>query len=228
MTRHLRLAPDPDHSEPNRSADPIRVVIGDDHAAIRRSLRVLLEAEDDVEVVAEAGDLPHVVRHVHGHAPNVLVLDLELHNGSTIATIGELRALVPKTEIVVLTMQASAAFARQALDAGAVGFVLKDRADGDLPAALRAAVHGEEFVSASVAGRLADLRSATAEGGLTPRELEVLRLIALGHTSGEIGTRLHISRRTVESHRTRIHHKLKIRTRAELVRYALGRHLIDI
>jgi two-component system, NarL family, response regulator NreC len=228
MSGHLRLAADPDPAEPGDAGHPIRVVLGDDHSAVRRSLRLLLETEDDVEVVAEAGDISHVVRHVHGHAPNVLVLDLQLHNGSTIVTIRQLRGLVPDTQIVVLTMEASAAFANQALAAGAIGFVLKDRADSDLPAALRAAVEGEEFVSDPIAGRLAALRSSIDEGGLTPRELEVLRLIALGHTSGEIGTQLHISRRTVESHRTRIHHKLQMKTRAELVRYALGRHLVEI
>jgi two-component system response regulator NreC len=228
MTGHLQLAPDPDSEEPSRSAEPIRVVIGDDHAAMRRSLRSLLDTEDDVEVVAEATDISHVLRHVRADAPSVLVLDLELHNGSTVATIRQFRTLAPKTEVIVLTMEPSAAFARQALAAGAVGFVLKDRADVDLPVALRAAAEGQEFVSAPIALRLAGLRSAKEEGGLTARELEILRLIALGHTSSEIGTQLQISRRTVESHRTRIHHKLKLKTRAELVGYALGRHLIDV
>jgi two-component system response regulator NreC len=202
-------------------------VIGDDHAAVRRSLRVLLDGEVDVKVVAEAGDLSRVVRHLHGEAPNVLVLDLELRNGSTIETIRHLRTLAPDTEIVVLTMEASAAFARQALAAGAVGFVLKDKADADLPAALRAAVEGAEFVSAPIAARLAALRAATGAGALTARELEILRLIALGYTSSEIGSQLQISRRTVESHRSRIHHKLQLKTRAEIVGYALGRHLVD-
>lgn len=209
-----------------RPAFPIQVVLADDHEVVRRSVRLLLEGEEDVEVIAEAADLSSVVRHVHGHVPHVLVLDLQMPNGSSVETIARLREHVPDTEIVVLTMEASPLFAQQALDAGAVGFVLTDRSDTELPEAVRKAALGREYVSPHVAARLDSLRRSVTGDGLSPRETEILRLIALGHTSAEIATTLHLSRRTVETHRARIHGKLRMTTRAELVRHALARHLI--
>jgi two-component system, NarL family, response regulator NreC len=222
---HLAAAPGSVTFSP-RPESSIRVVLADDHAAVRRNLRLLLDGEGDVEVIAEAADLSTVIRHVHGHLPHVLVLDLEMPNGSSIETIRQLRAQVPDTEIVVITMDTSAVFAQQAIDAGAVGFVLKNKADGELPAAVRNAARGEEYISPQVAKGLDALRHLVHGDGLSPRETEVLRLIALGHTSAEIASILHLSRRTVETHRARIHRKLGFRTRADLVRYALGRHLI--
>lgn len=207
---------------------PIRVIIADDHTAVRRNLRLLLEGEDGVEVIAEAGDLSTVMRHVPAHVPHVLVLDLRMPNGSSIEAIRRLRSQVPDTEIVVLTMEESPAFAHQALDAGAIGFVLKDQADSELPVAVRRAARGEEFVSPRVAAGLEALRKAVDGDGLSPRETEVLRLIALGHTSAEIAGKLHLSRRTVETHRAHIYRKLGLTTRAQLVRYALGRHLLGV
>jgi two-component system, NarL family, response regulator NreC len=169
-----------------------------------------------------------VASHVHGHLPHVLVLDLQLPTGSSIDLIRRLRRQVPETEIVVLTMEASPLFAQQALDAGAVGFVLKDRADTELLAAVRQAAQGREYISPHVVAGLEALRRDVTGDGLSPRETEVLRLIALGHTSGEIAHQLHLSRRTVESHRARVHRKLGLATRAELVRYALRHHLIGV
>jgi two-component system response regulator NreC len=228
MPAHLHLASVREGLQPSREALPIKIVLADDHSVVRRSLRYLLDAEHDVEVIAEAEDLPSVARHVHIHAPHVLVLDLRLPNGSSIETIRQLRARAPHTEVVVLTMDESPVFAQQALDAGAIGFVLKDRADSELLAAVRSAAHGEEFVSSRVAAGLSALRRAVSADGLSPRETEVLRLIALGHTNAEIGAKLHLSRRTVETHRARIHRKLGLATRAELVRFALQRHLIGV
>lgn len=205
---------------------PIKVVLADDHHAVRRNLRLLLDAEQDVEVVAEAADVSAVLRHVPAHLPHVLVLDLRLPNGSSIEAIRRLRAEVPETEIVVLTMEQSPAFAEQALRAGAVGFVIKDRADTELPAAVRRAARGEEYVSSRVAVALEAMRRNIDGGGLSPRETEVLRLIALGYTNAEIAGQLHLSRRTVETHRSHIHRKLGLKTRAELVRHALRSQLI--
>jgi two-component system response regulator NreC len=227
MTAHLQVAPSPAQAE-QQAKTPISVVLADDHRAVRRSLRLLLDAEEDVRVVGEAETLDAVVAQVHGRMPNVLVLDLQLHNGSSTETIRRLRARAPDTEIVVVTMEASGAFARQALDAGAVGFVMKDRADSDLPAAVRCAVIGGEYVSPPIAARLEAMRTAGGGNTLSPRELEVLRLIALGYTNGEIARLMHLSRRTIESHRAQIHHKLALRTRAELVRYALDHHLLSV
>jgi len=202
------------------------VVLADDHAMMRRSLRLLLDDEPDVEVVAEASDLASVARHVHGHQPNVLVLDLGIRGGSSIEGIRALSERAPQTGIVVLTMEDSPVFAQRALTAGAVGFVAKDLADSELPQAVRAAACGEEYVSPRVAARLDAMHRALTDNKLTQREVEVLRLIAFGHTSVEIAHKLHLSPRTIETHRAHIHKKLGLSTRAELVRYALRRGLI--
>jgi len=210
------------------ATDPsIRVVLADDHALMRRSLRLLLDREEGVDVVAEAGDLTTVIRHVRRHVPHVLVLDLGMPNGSSIDVIRGLREQAPDTEIVVLTMDDSPVFAQQALDAGAIGFVLKDHADTELTEAVRGAARGDEYLSPRIAGRLESLRGCIADDKLTVRETEVLRLIALGHTSAEIAIKLHLSRRTVETYRVRLHRKLELGTRAELVQYALGRGLLS-
>jgi two-component system response regulator NreC len=221
MSAHLHLAADP-----VEATHPIRLVLADDHASVRRSLRLLLGNEPDVRVVAEAGDLEGAVRELRGTSPNVLVLDLHMQGVPGIETIRRLRAQAPQTELVVVTMEPSPVFAQQALDAGAAAFVLKDRADTELPEAVRAAASGLEYVSPHVAARLEALRRAVGGDGLTTREVEVLRLLALGHTSAEIAVKLQLSRRTVETHRARILRKLGVSTRAELVAYALRRRLI--
>jgi two-component system response regulator NreC len=202
------------------------VVLADDHSVVRRTLRRLLDTEEDVDVVAEAADLPTATRHVHAHVPHVLVLDLQMPNGSSLDMISRLRAQVPGTEIVVVTMETSPLFAQRAIDAGAVGFVLKERADCELSEAVRRAAKGREYVSPRVAAGLGALRRAVSGDGLSPRETEILRLIALGYTSAEIAVKLHLSNRTVETHRARIYRKLGLSTRAQLVRHALDRHLI--
>jgi two-component system response regulator NreC len=135
----------------------IRVVLAVDHARMRRTLRLLLDGEDDVEVVADAGDLSTVVRHVHDYGPRVLVIDLGMSNGSSMEAIRRLREDVPSTDIVVLTMEESRVFAQEALDAGAIGFVLKQAADAELPLAVRRAARGQHYVSPAVAARLASM-----------------------------------------------------------------------
>ncbi len=227
MTAHLHLAPSFTYADPNPSVpSPVRVVLADDHALMRRSLRLLLDSEEGVQVIGEADDLAAAVRHVHEHKPHVLVLDLRMPGGSSIETIRKLRESAPDTQVVVMTMEGNPVFAQHALASGALGFVLKDRADSELREAVIAAAGGEEYISPSVAARLGGLRGSVAEDELSPREVEVLRLIALGHTSVEIAGQLHISPRTVESHRARIHRKLGLATRAELVAYALERSLL--
>jgi two-component system, NarL family, response regulator NreC len=227
---HLHLAPPPVGLDDATEAEAasIRVVLADDHALMRRSLRLLLDSEDGVEVIAEASDIEAVTRHVHGRLPHVLVLGLNMPGGSSLEAIGRLRERVPETQIVVMTMEDNPASAQRALAAGAVGFLVKDRADGELVQAVRAAAHGEEYVSPSVAVRLEALRQSLTEDKLTVREIEVLRLIALGHTSVEIARKLHLSPRTVETHRARIHKKLGLSTRAQLVSYALGHGLLRV
>jgi two-component system response regulator NreC len=226
MAAHLHLAPALSETDPVASvASAIRVVLADDHALIIRSLGLLLEGEQDIDVIAESGDFVSVVHQLHDLNPDVLVLDLRLPGGPSIEMVGKLREEAPHTQIVVLTMKDSPVFAEHALTSGALGFVLKELADSELPLAVRAVARGEEYVSPRVATRLDALRSL-ADRVLTPREVEVLRLIALGHTSVEVAHHLHISPRTVESHRARIHSKLGLPTRADLVRYALGRGLL--
>jgi two-component system, NarL family, response regulator NreC len=227
MPAHLHLAESPVEGDGGHKADAlIRVVLADDHALMRRSLRLLLDGEADLDVIAEATDLESVIRDVQRHQPNVLIADLRLPDGSSIDSIHQLRAHAPGNEVVVLTMEESPLFAQQAISAGAIGYVLKDRADSELVTATRCAANHEEYVSPRVASDLDALRTAIDRDSLSPREIEVVRLIALGYTSAEIAGKLHLSRRTVETHRARIFNKLGLRTRAELVRFALRRRLI--
>lgn len=179
-----------------------------------------------MNLVAEASELLTGIQCVHDERPRVLVLDLRMLNGSDIRAISRLRAQAPWTEIVVLATHESPLVAQRALDAGAVGFVLKDSAGAELVEAIRHAARGEECVSPRVADGLGRLRLAVEGDVLNSRETEVLRLIALGHTSVEIAAKLRVSRRTVETYRARLHSKLGLSTRAELVQAALGRELI--
>jgi two-component system response regulator NreC len=151
MPSNLRLATPHTNAQGAANADPVTLVLADDHDAMRRSLRRLLDAEDGITVVAEAVDLETARRHVQRHSPQVLILDLRVPNGSPIATIREFRRKAPGTQVVVLTMEISRAFARQALDAGALGYVLKEHADRDLLAAIRCAAHGASYVTSEVA-----------------------------------------------------------------------------
>jgi two-component system response regulator NreC len=223
---HLRLAPSPRLGAPADVDGRIRVVLADVHALMRRSLRLLLDSEDDIEVISEVSDLASVVRSVERHRPLVLVLDLGTPDRSSSDAIRQLRERAPETQIVIATMHENPIFAQRALAAGAIGFVLKDRADEDLHAAIRLAARGEQYVSPHLAHPLEEMRRAASEGELTSRQVELLRLVALGHTSVEIARQLDLSPRTVETHRARIHRKLGMATRAELVAYALRRGLL--
>src|SRR6185437_6278585 len=156
-----------------------------------------------------------------GHRPDVLVLDLQMPDGSSIQAIGDLRRRSPDTHVVVVSMEDTPGFAQRVLAAGASGYVLKELAAEDLPAAVHAAAAGVEYISEPVAVRLSRARQALTHGRLTGREAEVLRLIALGYTNTEIAERLSLSPRTIETHRAHIQRKLELRTRAQLVDYAL-------
>ncbi|HEY7632369.1 MAG TPA: response regulator transcription factor [Thermoleophilaceae bacterium] len=209
---------------------PIKLVIADDHAIVRSGLRMLLEAEDDFEVVAEAGDVPSTMRYVRAHRPRVLILDLNMPGEPSLPAIAEFLEASPDTRIVVLTMQSDPAFAREALRAGALGYVLKEAADAELVEAVRLAADDRTYLHPELGAKLA---AAPPEpqgppDDLTEREVEVLRLIALGHTNSEIAGQLYLSVRTVESHRAHIQQKLRLTTRAELVRYAHEKNLIEL
>jgi two-component system response regulator NreC len=197
----------------------IKLVLADDHAVVRSGLRMLLDSESDFEVVAEASNIEDARRYVRGHHPTVLVLDLNMPGGSSLEAIPILRQESPDTQIVVLTMQQEPAFAREALGAGALGYVLKEAADEELVEAVRRAALGARIASEPPPGPPDDL---------SEREVDVLRLIALGHTNAEIAEQLFLSVRTVETHRSHIQQKLRLSSRAELVDYALKRKLIKI
>lgn len=206
----------------------ITVMLADDHAVVRAGLRMLLEAEEDMTVVAEAGDVPTVMRRVTGNRPQILVLDLNMPGESSLQAIPRILEASPETRIVVLTMQTDPVFAREALGAGALGYVLKEAADTELVDAVRRAANDELYVNPGLGARL--VRERGTEDSATPlseRELEVLGLIAQGHTNAEIASRLTLSVRTVESHRAHIQRKTGRTTRAELVALAREQRLMD-
>jgi two-component system response regulator NreC len=206
-------------------ASPISIVIADDHAVVRSGLRMLLDAEPGFSVVAEAGTVAEAREAVERHSPTVLVLDLHMPGDTSLSAMPRLRRSGPATAIVVLTMQEDPAFAREAMAAGARGYVLKEAADTELVAAIRTVAGGGTYLQPDVGARLA-AGGPGDDCALTRRETEVLRLVALGHTNAEIATSLYLSVRTVETHRANIQSKLKLSRRADLVRYALERRLI--
>lgn len=213
------------NEDDNRPASTIRVVIADDHALIRSGLRRVLGSAEGFEVVAEAADLAGARRYVRGHHPNVLVLDVNLPDGLGLDAIPEIRAECPDTQIVVLTMEDEPAYARRALRAGALGFVLKEAAASELVEAVRRASVGDVYLNPRLGARVAS-ESPGPPDGLSEREVEVLRMVALGYTNVEIAEQLYVSVRTVESHRAHIHQKLRLDSRSDLVRYALEHRLV--
>jgi two-component system response regulator NreC len=211
------------------ATDHVRIVIADDHLVVRTGLRMLLDEAPGFQVVGEAGDVAGAFGCLHGHHPDVLLLDLNMPGDPSVAAIPQLVEQFPDVAIVILTMQAQPAFAREALRRGARGYVLKEAADTDLVEAIRAVAHGATYLTPALGVRLA-LEHASPDDRLpdelTPRELEILRLIVLGHTNNEIAEQLFLSVRTVESHRASVQQKLHCSTRAELVRYALDRGML--
>jgi two-component system, NarL family, response regulator NreC len=202
---------------------PLTIAIADDHAIVRQGLRLLLEAERDFAVVAEASNVDETRAMMREHAPDVLVLDLHMKRELSLSMLSELRAASPSTAIVILTMDDDPAFVAPAWAAGASGYVLKEASRADLVRAIRTVGNGGRYLDPAIGGW------ALSSGGdavLSERELEVLRLVALGHTNSEIAKRLFISPRTVETHRASLQGKLGISGRPELVRYALERGVI--
>jgi two-component system response regulator NreC len=208
----------------------VTIVLADDHAVVRRGLELLLASEAGFEVVASVGDVPAAIRAARGYKPDVLVLDLNMPGGSSLEAIPTILEASPATRIAVLTMQSEPAFARQALGAGALAYVLKEAAEEELIEAVRRAAAGETYLNPQLGARIA--AEPTAPSGppddLSEREVEVLRMIALGHTNAEIAEQLYLSIRTVESHRAHIQQKLRRSSRADLVRYALDHGLVEL
>jgi two-component system response regulator NreC len=206
-------------------AETITIVLAEDHRVVRAGLKLLLNGQPDFEVVAETGDVASTERRVASQPPRVLVLDVDMPDGSSVPAIPRMRVAAPQTRIVVLTMHTEPGLAREALRAGATGFVLKDAPEGELIDAIRAVAAGRTYLNPELGARLASEHSGPPDD-LSARELEVLELIALGYTNGEIAARLFLSVRTVESHRAHIQQKTQRSSRAELVAYAREHGLV--
>jgi two-component system, NarL family, response regulator NreC len=208
-------------------AEAINIVLADDHEVVRAGLRLLLQGEDGMHVVGEAGDVRGAVRLVESSRPDVLVLDLNMPGPTSLSAIDSVK---DKCAVVILTMQSDPVFAREALQAGARAYVLKEAAGAELVTAVRIAAGGGTYLNPQLGARMATEGTGVAKApdALSEREVDVLRLIALGHTNAEIGDQLFLSVRTVETHRSHIQRKVGRTTRAELVRYAMERGLIEI
>jgi len=208
----------------------IKVLIVDDHAVVRSGLRYVLEAGEDIDVVAEAGDARHAVFETRATKPDVVLMDVVMPGKSGIEAIPDVLKDAPDAKILILSMQDDPRYVREAFAAGAAGYILKEAADTDLVAAVREVAAGGRYVHPALGARLvaadAEERRRADDDPLSDRERDVLRLLALGHTNQEIAGKLYISVRTAETHRAHIMQKLRLTSRAELVRYALAQGLL--
>jgi two-component system response regulator NreC len=215
----------------NTVAASIHVLIVDDHAVVRAGLRLLLDANDDIEVVGEAGTARDAVFRAREIHPDVILMDVMMPDESGIEALPKLLHEHPETRVLILSMQDDPRYVREAFEAGASGYVLKEAADSEVVAAVREVARGGRYVNPELGARLitadAEARREAASDPLSDREREVLRLLALGHTNQEIAKQLFISVRTAETHRAHIMQKLRLGTRAELVRHALAHGLLD-
>jgi two-component system, NarL family, response regulator NreC len=203
----------------------IRVVVVDDHAVVRSGLKLLLDAEADLDVVGEAGDAREAVFEVRAQKPNVILLDVVMPGETGIEAVPKLLHEAPDAKVLVLSMQDDPSYVREAFAAGASGYVLKEAVDAEVVEAIRHVAGGGRYVHPVLGARMvaadAAAQAAAESDPLSEREREVLRLLALGHTNQEIAKQLYISVRTAETHRAHIMRKLGLETRAELVRYAI-------
>ncbi|MFZ4655522.1 MAG: response regulator [Caldilineaceae bacterium] len=218
-------------------SEKIRIVLVDDHAVLRAGLTALLNAEADMTVVGEAGDGAASLPVIADRQPDVVLLDINMPNMGGLEALGELRKVAPKSRVLILTMHDDQTYLRQALAQGAAGYVLKQAADTELLTAIRTVYHGGAFLHPSHAQALLSPNPIAASGPsstsddisiLSERELEVLKLIALGHANKEIAEMLYLSVKTVETYKTRIMEKLNLTSRAALVRFALKHGLLTV
>jgi DNA-binding NarL/FixJ family response regulator len=206
----------------------LRIVIADDHGVVRSGLKLLLDRQSDIEVVAEAEDGIEALETVIAQKPDVVILDVAMPRMTGIQATHEIKKQAPDTQVLILSMHDDERYLYEALRAGASGYVLKSAAGEDLLDAVRAAARGEPFLTPSAQQTL--IRDFLARGEqpeLTPREQEVVKLIAEAHTNKEIASILHLSEKTVESHRANVLQKLGMRDRVELVRYAIRHGLVE-
>jgi two-component system, NarL family, response regulator NreC len=209
----------------------ISVVLVDDHAVVRSGLKLLLEKQEDIEVVGEAGSAGEAVFEVRAQKPDVVVVDVTMPGETGIEATPKLLKESPETKVLVLSMHDDPSYVRDAFGAGASGYVLKEAVDTEVVEAIRQVAAGGRYVNPALGARLvvaeAKARAEAEADPLSDREREVLRLLALGHTNQEIASMLYISVRTAETHRSHVMQKLRLSTRAELVRYALERGVVD-
>src|SRR5262249_52696563 len=220
----------PRDDDRRRGSGLIRVLIVDDHAVVRTGLRLLLDAEPDIEVVGEAGSARDAIFEARTAKPDVVLMDVVMPGGSGIDVTPQLLHEEPDAKVLVLSMQDDPSYVRQAFAAGALGYGLKEAADTEVVAAVREVASGGRYVNPALGARLvaaeAEERARIEADPLSEREREVLRLLALGHTNQEIAKMLYISVRTAETHRAHIMQKLHLSSRADLVRYALANGLL--
>ncbi len=209
----------------------IRVLVVDDHAVVRAGLRRVLDAEEDIETVGEAATAERAVFEALEAKPDVVLMDVVMPGKTGIEGLPALLQAVPGARVLMLSMQDDPRYVREAFEAGASGYVLKEAADTDVVDAVRAVAAGERYVHPALGARLVEAESEERKRAesdpLSERVREVLRLLALGHTNQEIASQLYISVRTAETHRAHIMQKLGLSSRAELVRYALDHDLVD-
>jgi two-component system, NarL family, response regulator NreC len=209
----------------------IRVLIVDDHPVVRSGLKSLLEAEEDIEPVGEAGTMQEAVFRSRSLKPDVILMDVVMPGGSGIEATPAVLKEAPDAKVLILSMQDDPSYVRESFAAGASGYVLKEAVDEDVVTAVREVAAGGSYVHPSLGAKMvaaeAEERRRAESDPLTEREREVLRLLALGHTNQEIAGALFLSVRTVETHRSHIMQKLRLQTRAELVRYAMEQGILD-
>jgi len=209
----------------------VRVLIVDDHAVVRAGLAMLVNAEDDLEAVGEAGSAREAIFEARSTKPDLVLMDVMMPDQSGLEVVPQLLKEHPEAKVLVLSMQDDPRYVREAFEAGASGYVLKEAADAELVAAIREIADGGRYVHPELGARLVAAETAerrrAEEDPLSDREREVLRLLALGHTNQEIAKELYISVRTAETHRAHIMQKLRLSSRAELVRYALSQGLLE-
>jgi two-component system response regulator NreC len=209
----------------------IRVLVVDDHAVVRSGLKLVLESEDGIEPVGEAGSAREAIFEARSLKPDVILLDVVMPDQSGLEIIPTLLKETPEAKVLVLSMQDDPQYVREAFSAGASGYVLKEAADTEVVAAVREVASGGRYVHPELGARLVaadtEERRRADDDPLSEREAEVLRLLALGHTNQEIAQQLFVSVRTAETHRAHILQKLRLSSRAELVRYALDQGLLD-
>ena len=218
--------------------EKIRILLADDHAVVRAGLRMLINAQPDMEVVGEAADGREAIEQAEMLCPDVVLLDLTMPGLGGLSALGIIRGKAPGTKVLVLTMHDDEGYLRQVLEAGGSGYVVKKAADMELLSAIRAVRRGEIYVHSSLTKALVEGafdRRGEGEAGtldrfedLSEREKEVLHLLARGYTNQQIADALFLSVKTIETYRARLMEKLKLRTRAELVHYALKKGLLTL